>query len=136
MSVWDEVQRARAAAHAKHGDNSIEAVPGGDPRWLSILVEEVGEVAHEQTYDSTGDLRAELVDVLAVASAWVDAIDRADGDAGARPRNTPLIRTEHPGGLKVVSYGPDEVLMRWNDGESKLVEMAVVRSIVAAHEVA
>lgn len=76
-TVWQEVQAARAAAHAKHGANSIESVPGGDPRWLPILVEEVGEVAHEATYDATGDLRAELIDTLAVASAWVDAIDRA-----------------------------------------------------------
>ena len=75
-NVWSEVQRARAAAHAKHGQNSIEALKGTDSRWLAVLTEEVGEVAHEQTYDATGDLRAELMDVLSVASAWVDALDR------------------------------------------------------------
>lgn len=44
-----------------------------------------------------------------------------------------LRRTEHPNALKVISHSPDEVLMRWGDGESKLVEMDVLRSIVAEH---
>ena len=43
MRVFDEVKSARVAAHEKHGENSIEGIAGGDPRWLSILVEEVGE---------------------------------------------------------------------------------------------
>lgn len=76
FGVWGEIHRARQQAHEKHGDNSIEALPSDSPRWLSVLVEEVGEVAHELTYDSAGSLRAELIDVLAVATAWVYAIDR------------------------------------------------------------
>lgn len=75
-AVWSEIVQARLAAHKKHGDQSIEAAAAGDPRWLPILVEEVGEVAHELTYDAAGSVRAELIDVLAVASAWVDALDR------------------------------------------------------------
>lgn len=79
-AVWTEVQHARLAAHKKHGDNSIEAIPADDPRWLTILVEETGEIARAMTYDngSRKDLRAELVDVLAVASAWIDKLDRED----------------------------------------------------------
>jgi NTP pyrophosphatase (non-canonical NTP hydrolase) len=75
--VFLEVLHARAAAHAKHGENSIEAINPADPRWLPIFIEEVGEVAEELTYDKRrpGRLRAELIDVLAVAHAWVDAID-------------------------------------------------------------
>jgi NTP pyrophosphatase (non-canonical NTP hydrolase) len=43
----------------------------------AILGEEFGEVAAALTYDKDAStLRAELIDVLAVASAWVDAIDR------------------------------------------------------------
>lgn len=78
--LWLEVLSARLEAHAKHGPNSIGAIPAGDPRWLPILVEEVGEVAEALTYDkaSRPGLRAELVDVLAVASAWIDALDSAD----------------------------------------------------------
>lgn len=75
------IRNARERAHAKHGDNSIEAIPADDPRWLSVLVEEVGEVAHALTYDSGASpeqLAGELVDVLAVASAWLDAL-RVDG---------------------------------------------------------
>lgn len=74
-TIWEEVQRARARAHAKHGDNSIEAIEPHNPRWLSILVEEVGEVAHELTYDAAGSLRSELIDVLSVVSAWADKLD-------------------------------------------------------------
>ena len=77
--VLAEVLTARLSAHDKHGDNSIESIDPLDPRWLSILVEEVGEVAHELTYDSTGDLRAELIDVMSVVSAWIDALDRRAG---------------------------------------------------------
>lgn len=75
--LFREVLKARRAAHAKHGDNSIEYVSADDPRWLSILVEEVGEIAHALTYDGPKmNLRAELIDVLAVVSAWIDRINR------------------------------------------------------------
>lgn len=76
-AVWNEVRASRVQAHAKHGVNSIEAVPASSPRWLPILVEEVGEVASALTYEGEQNLRAELIDVLAVASAWVESIDRA-----------------------------------------------------------
>jgi NTP pyrophosphatase (non-canonical NTP hydrolase) len=71
------INAAREAAHRKHGDNSIEGIPADSQAWLPILVEEVGEVAHAMTYDSgAGDveLARELVDVMAVASAWLDAL--------------------------------------------------------------
>lgn len=75
--VWHEINRGRLAAHAKHGENSIESVPAGDPRWLPILGEEFGEVAATLTYDKNlADLRAELLDLAAVATAWIDALDR------------------------------------------------------------
>lgn len=84
MTDYTEIEQARAKAHAKHGGNSIEGIDAADPRWLSILVEEIGEVSHELTYDATGSLRAELIDVLAVASAWLDALDgRAPGTPSA-----------------------------------------------------
>jgi NTP pyrophosphatase (non-canonical NTP hydrolase) len=74
-----EATRARAKAHAKHGANSIEALAADSPRWLPVLIEEVGEVANTLTYDGP-DLatRAELMDVLAVVTAWLDAIDTRD----------------------------------------------------------
>lgn len=77
LRIAEEAWIGRTKAHEKHGQNSIEAVPAGDPRWLPILVEEVGEAASEQTYDKSGSLRAELIDVITVASAWIAAIDEA-----------------------------------------------------------
>lgn len=63
----------------KHGANGIERIPADDPRWLAILTEEVGEVARAlcQDHRENTDLRAELIDVLSVAGAWVAAIDAA-----------------------------------------------------------
>jgi NTP pyrophosphatase (non-canonical NTP hydrolase) len=74
-----EATRARAKAHAKHGTNSIESLPPDSPHWLPVLVEEVGEVANSLTYDAAdASTRAELIDVLAVVTAWIDAIDTRD----------------------------------------------------------
>lgn len=67
----------RERAHLKHGADSIEGVTGSDAnaRMLAILVEEIGEVAHEMTYDQDGSgLRAELVQVMAVTWAWLDKL--------------------------------------------------------------
>jgi len=76
-----EVFYSREKAHKKHGENSIECLPAYDVRWLTVLVEEVGEVAHSLTYDSgegIRELRCELIDVMSVVSAWISAIDRAE----------------------------------------------------------
>lgn len=52
--------------------------------WLAILTEEVGELAKEvnehrwrERPDSLAKLRAELVQVAAVAVAWLECLDRA-----------------------------------------------------------
>ena len=73
---------AREAADLKHGADSIERLPTRDrAHWLACLMEETGEVAHVLTYDGAEDigdehqqLADELLDVLAVASAWLDAL--------------------------------------------------------------
>ena len=54
---------------------------GVRPTPLSILGEEIGEVA-EALHDSEGDaaLRAELVQVAAVALAWIESIDARRDD--------------------------------------------------------
>lgn len=72
-----EILQARGRAHMKHGPNGIEVKPADDPLfWLSCLGEEFGEVARALTYDGpTAGLRSELIDVMAVASAWIDALD-------------------------------------------------------------
>lgn len=79
-NVFDEVRRGRVRAHEKHGVNSIEAVPGRDiARWLPILGEEFGEVCESLTYDKDpATLRAELVDLVTVGTAWIAALDDAE----------------------------------------------------------
>lgn len=86
MAPYRDVQAERDRAHAKFKDSaagSREAAVYDDPSWLPILVEEVGEVANElneAALDPYGDyraeLRGELVQVAAMACAWIDAIGR------------------------------------------------------------
>lgn len=74
-SVWNEVLAERVRAHRKHGDDSIESSAVGDLPMLAILVEEIGEVAHALTYDGpTEGLADELIQVMAVCSAWLDKV--------------------------------------------------------------
>jgi len=81
-AVYDEVHSERNRAHAKHGaaGNSRENTPWDNAEWLPILVEELGEVAHEMTYDVASQgkmdrMRRELIQVAAMACAWIDALD-------------------------------------------------------------
>lgn len=74
-----EVYDGRLKAHEKHKANSIEAKRGDDYLFfLACLGEEFGEVASTLTYDKdSSELRAELLDLICVATAWVAALDRA-----------------------------------------------------------
>jgi NTP pyrophosphatase (non-canonical NTP hydrolase) len=79
-SPYSDVHQERIAAHQKHGamGNSRENASWDDREWLPILMEEVGEVAHWWTYDSHGELkhlRKELIQVAAMAIAWIESID-------------------------------------------------------------
>ena len=80
FAVEISVRAERERAHEKHGakGNSREDQPWDEREWLPILVEEVGEVAHCLTYDADPDpreLRKELIQVAAMACAWIAAID-------------------------------------------------------------
>lgn len=88
-----EVARERASQHRKWGqqdhpngtgsafaqvaqearENCAAAFAQGDGTWRDILVEEVYEALAES---DPALLRAELVQVAAVAAAWIEAIDR------------------------------------------------------------
>lgn len=46
------------------------------PTWAHILVEEVSEAIEQAVLHDTSELRKELIQVAAVAVAWVEAIDR------------------------------------------------------------
>lgn len=78
---YSEMHLERVRAHEKHDTRgaSMERANWDDPRWLPVLVEEVGEVARE-IIDVYGEadrekLREELVQVGAMTAAWIDAID-------------------------------------------------------------
>jgi hypothetical protein len=67
------VQAEATGAHAKHGDHSMLGPDYTPHQRLAILMEEVGEVAHELTYDQDGDkLVRELIQVAAMAASWVE----------------------------------------------------------------
>jgi NTP pyrophosphatase (non-canonical NTP hydrolase) len=81
-----DAHRERIRAHAKHDakDGSMERKTWDNPIWLPVLTEEVGEVARVLCENELGDLgdgvtkarlREELVQVAAMACAWIDAID-------------------------------------------------------------
>lgn len=78
-----EALEQRERNHAKWGDKSIENRPSDYVGWLPTLGEEFGEVCRALTLEE-GDplrLRAELLDLLAVAWMWIDSID-ADAEMG------------------------------------------------------
>lgn len=88
LKLAEEITVGRVAAHAKHGAQSIEGQSSGD-RLLAILTEEVGEVARAMneyalgntTHEEAGQaIRAELIDVMTVASAWVAKFDHEDAE--------------------------------------------------------
>lgn len=83
MAVLAEVRRERIRAHEKHGDTSMESLPTDDLTRLTVLMEEVGEVARwfnesRRRDMQNGELRAELIQVAAMATAWADALTFAN----------------------------------------------------------
>jgi hypothetical protein len=73
-------------AKVKHGENTLDGALSNDLLRLAALVEEVGEVAHELTYDAAGfgletdeaarvkRLRTELVQAANVAITWASIL--------------------------------------------------------------
>ena len=79
-NIYYDIRQERAAQDGKWGDQNHVS----DLFWLPILVEEVGEVAREicelnHKRDvfprDLAKLRGELIQVAAVAVAWLEAID-------------------------------------------------------------
>lgn len=80
--VLDELQRCRQLQRSGKFSKTIMQM-SSDFEQLSVLVEEVGEVAHEvnesigkaHDYDREQRLRTELIQVAAMAVGWVLRID-------------------------------------------------------------
>lgn len=86
LELYREVHAERLRAHRKDDRDlrgvSLEQQTWDDHRWLPVLVEEVGEVARalsdvtrNTTEDTMDAMRSELVQVAAMATAWVAALD-------------------------------------------------------------
>jgi hypothetical protein len=80
IKALEDVYNERVRQDEKWGSQESNA----DTVWLAILTEEVGESAQEvltrefgvESGKGHGDLREELVQVAAVAVAWIECLDR------------------------------------------------------------
>ncbi len=78
--LYGDFHRERIRAHEKHAPRgkSCEQMDWTDRDWLPVLTEEVGEVARALCdREPSGRLREELVQVGAMAAAWINSIDHA-----------------------------------------------------------
>lgn len=71
--IYKHIDDERDFQDAKFGD-SDDRRP--ESIWLTILTEEVGEVAQEVLKDDRVKLREELVQVAAVAVKWLEKLDK------------------------------------------------------------
>jgi hypothetical protein len=79
--ILREVMTEYDRAKAKHGEHTLDGAASNDLLRLAALVEEVGEVAHELTYDQYGlpaeraaRLKKELIQVMNVAATWASIL--------------------------------------------------------------
>lgn len=75
LRVLLDISAERDRQHDAWGDQQLHA----DATWLAILTEEVGEAAQATLHDefggkASGTLYAEVVQVAAVATAWLEAL--------------------------------------------------------------
>lgn len=79
--VLAEVKDERVRQDAKWERRPGEwPAPDPDSAALAVLVEEVGEVARALLSETPDRVREELVQVAAVAVAWIEALDQAAKD--------------------------------------------------------
>lgn len=73
--IFAKINEARDRADEKHGPSTIPMVANQNPYFVNaILGEEVGEVARALLERDAQNLRDELVDVLQVCTAWLEAL--------------------------------------------------------------
>lgn len=86
QAVMAEVLKERESAHVKHGAKSAEETPWTSPLFMTILTEEIGEVAKaindfryiaNMPHKLARELRKELIQVTAMSTAWIAAIDES-----------------------------------------------------------
>jgi NTP pyrophosphatase (non-canonical NTP hydrolase) len=69
VSIFEKIAAERTRQDAKWGEQNH-----ADPKWLAILVEEVGEVAKAMLEHN--EAQGELVQCAAVLVAWLECRDR------------------------------------------------------------
>ena len=87
-TVLEQIADERQRQHDKWGEQNHQ-----EPVWATILGEEYGEACHASldyyleasergsvTGRLIGSLRSELIQVAAVAVAWIECIDRNTGE--------------------------------------------------------
>lgn len=76
-TVWHEVTERRRTLHQQAGEASMETWTPADPAWTGVL-QDVHDDVQQARADATSlrDPREALIDLLAVASAWIDAFDQ------------------------------------------------------------
>lgn len=116
--LYQLVHNERVRAHEKHDDGgaSMERKSWDDEAWLSVLTEELGEVARvlcEKRHGSypnpwamANDLRDELIQLAAMSVAWVAAIHNEDGPMAAWPEPT-CPRCLNSGTVPASDHGSD-----------------------------
>jgi NTP pyrophosphatase (non-canonical NTP hydrolase) len=74
VEVFNRVNLHREVMDRKWGDKSIVAI--SQPHFVTtLLTEEVGEVARAVLEEDKENLKAELLDVIQIACAWLEALD-------------------------------------------------------------
>lgn len=76
LDLWEQILEERHNQDTKFGwleSPTSGMANGSDDRRMSILVEEVGEVAHAINEHDDANLEEELIQVAAVAVAWLQA---------------------------------------------------------------
>ena len=73
LLIYNDIDEERDLQDGEFGPDHM------DKPWLSILTKRIGKVA-SATYEEEDTIRARLIQVAAVAVAWVDAIDEYDRD--------------------------------------------------------
>ena len=92
IKIYQQVHSERERAHEKHSHNggSMEEKDWEHDIWSDVLGEEMGEVhrarcehqlGNTSTLNYRGELRRELIQLAAMACAWIAAIDEVAEDA-------------------------------------------------------
>lgn len=107
----DAIAAEYVRAHVKHAGHTPKSIHMSDGERLTVLVEEIGEVARAITYDN-GDpeeLVKELIQVAAMSAAWAEfAMGDRDAKKNGKYVNRQRFTRAAFTGPAVAAYEADE----------------------------